>query len=224
VNDNNYTDNAGNWTATIVLPAPLPPELTQCGSKNENCPELGDLVVYWNGSEYNHVGVVIDIGVDGSGKVLRIRSKWAAGAVYDHDPNVGPYGKNWSVWRRNMKPNTNDLDKINWLSVINNQDLITDKKNIIRHWKGNKYNNPTSFISEHPFEGVNRVPQYYPNGQNDDEIKKELLKYDCRGFIFGHMQCVITDGDRPFSISQVKTILNDNYYSIKAKDITGKPH
>ena len=61
--------------------------------------EPGDLVVYKDGKDYTHSGVVV--GVDDQGRVTRVESKWGEREIFVHHPAAVPasYGTTREYYR-----------------------------------------------------------------------------------------------------------------------------
>jgi len=196
-------------------------------------PKPGDVVLYSdsNGS-YAHAAVIIEGGVkqnsDGTTTINRVRSKWGADAVYDHDPNVTrSYGKNWTVWSRNNKPEScksgNRFLECNSLRTADCSHpesgksgqwcYKTDKDRDI--FPGGKLNP----VDDPPGTGL-------PPGvvMVNPQPKEDPSSYDCRSFVFGQRFAVITDYYNVFVRHQVQEILDDGYTQLHAKDSEGAMH
>lgn len=201
----------------------------------EPLPEPGDLLTYQTtDSKYAHVAVIVEGGIkrnpDGTTTITKVISKWGGGAVYEHDPNDSPYGKKWTVWRRNKKPNNCEAQKCNWLEFYNpalltqlttaitcdkNLCYLTDKGNIIH-----------SETTPQPLGRTDEKYSEYPSAVRVELPSRPGL-YDCRGFVFGRKEHAIAE-KFPLRINfwenQIQKIIDDGYTQIDSKYTKGNMH
>jgi hypothetical protein len=198
VNDNNYWDNTGTWTA----------EVTTCPT----LPTPGDVVVYFGpGGAIVHVAVIAPDGVqknpNGPATVVKVISKWGDWGVYGHDPDdTLHYGKEWAVYHtargsnrlRELANGQYETDKQDPISLVRPDDsrvTETEVKEILDHSCPGLY------------ERLDRHPEFPP---------QEWPLFDCRGYVFADGKVRINQvGDdwNTYGVAdQVIEVLHDNLY------------
>jgi hypothetical protein len=174
-----------------------------------SCPTLPapyDILLYKNATgEYIHVAMIAPAGVQGA-TVTRVISKWGRMGLYEHDPDDGGYGHDWTVWHtnshKNNGPNPNTLNELNGtFSTDKGYAIVPD------------FPVPPLSIDETRM----RIDNLCPGRGLYDALTKLALpsaQYDCYGYVFADSKIRIPATVHwPFSVDQIEKIREDNGYN-----------